>query len=47
MSLNGNKGKAYYDGKEIEFKLPGNWSLLVKAEPRAVSELDNIFLRRL
>lgn len=35
-------GKAYYEGKEINFELPQEWNLLVQAEPRSVSGLDDI-----
>ncbi len=35
-------GKAYYEGKTINFELPQGWSLLAQAEPRKVSGLDNI-----
>ena len=42
MSRNGNKGKAYYDGREIEFEIPESWNVVAMAEPRAVSELEDI-----
>ena len=38
----GNKGKAYYDGREIEFDLPESCKVVAMAEPRAVSELEDI-----
>lgn len=35
-------GKAYYEGKEINFELPQQWNLLVQAEPRGVLGLNDI-----
>ena len=37
MSLNGNRGKTFYDGQEVYFDLPDGWDVLAMAEPRSAS----------
>ncbi|MDP2953425.1 MAG: lactate racemase domain-containing protein, partial [Chloroflexota bacterium] len=42
MSHNGNRGKTFYGGKEVEFDLPKGWQVLAMAEPKKASELSDI-----
>ena len=42
MSHNGNRGKTFYGGKEVEFDLPKGWQVLAMAKPKKATELSDI-----